>query len=171
MDDELLDLVDKNDVVIGTINRKDYKNLVEQDLGYIRSSELFIMNDEGKLWTPTRTTSKTIAPNGYDYSAAGHVGAGNDYLETIIRETKEEINLKVSEDDLIYVAKMRSDNERYFRSIYLLHSNDEPVFNPADFVTAEWLLPDEIIKEIDDGHLAKSTLRETIIQLKAYLQS
>ena len=169
--DEILDLVDENDSVIGTIKRSNYKNLVEQDLGYIRASELFIINDDGKLWIPVRTSTKTIAPNGYDYSAAGHVESGDDYTETIIRETKEEINLDVTEEELQFVAKMKSDDVRYFRSVYMLRSNITPSFNPDDFVSAEWLTPDETVNNIDTGHPAKSSLRDTVLVLKDYLSS
>ena len=169
MDDELLDLVDGHDTVIGTINRKDYVTLMQDRLGYIRASELFIVNDEGKIWTPIRTADKTIAPNGYDYSAAGHVESGGDYLETIIRETKEEINLDVSKQQIEFVAKLKSPSIRYIRSIYLLRSNDTPLFNTSDFISAEWLTPAELIQNIDAGHAAKSNLRNTILVLQNYL--
>jgi len=171
MDDEILDIVDENDSVIGTINRKDYRKLVDNNLGYIRAAELFIVNDKGEIWVPIRTASKTIAPNGYDYSAAGHVGSGEDYLETIIRETKEEINLDVSKEQLQFITKMKSDDVKYFRSIYFLRTNIFPVFNPSDFVSAEWLSPDELINNIDQGHPAKSSLRETVIALQQYMLS
>ncbi len=169
--DEILDLVDNNDNAIGTIKRSEYKNLLEQGLGYIRASELFIMNSDGKLWTPVRTAAKTIAPNGYDYSAAGHVESGDDYTETIIRETKEEINLDITAQELQLIAKMKSEDVKYFRSVYLLRSDDTPSFNPDDFVSAAWLTPDEIIESIGQGHPAKSSLRETVLKLKEYLQT
>lgn len=171
MDDEILDLVDGNDSVIGKINRKDYSKLLAENLGYIRASELFILNDGGKLWIPVRTAKKTIAPNGYDYSAAGHVEAGDSYIDTIIRETKEETNLVVTHDQLEFVAKMKSDDVKYFRSIYLARSNATPEFNTDDFVSAAWLTPAELISNIDNGHPAKSSLRETVITLSEYLRT
>lgn len=167
--DEILDLVDQNDNVIGKIERSNYKKLIEQKLGYIRASELFIISDEGKLWIPMRTSSKTIAPNGYDYSAAGHVESGDNYTDTIIRETKEEINLDITEAELQFITKMKSEGAKYFRSVYLHRSNVTPSFNPADFTSAEWLTPDEVIENIDNGHPAKSSLRETLVLLKDYL--
>jgi len=171
MDDELLDLVDGNDNVIGTINRKDYQRLVDNKLGYIRASELFIVNDEGRIWIPVRTATKTIAPNGYDCSAAGHVESKDDYLSTIIREAEEEIYLHLTPDDLEFVAKMKSDDVKYFRSIYVLRSNETPAFNTDDFVSAEWLTPDELIENIRNGHPAKINLAETATKLKTYLDT
>lgn len=170
MDDELLDLVDKDDTVIGTINRMDYDRLVSDDLGYIRAADLFILNSKGQIYAPIRTSNKTIAPNGYDYSAGGHVESGDDYLPTIIRESAEELNVTIRADDLELVAKTVSEKIRYIRCIYLLRSDETPQFNPKDFVRAEWLYPTELLRKIRAGHPAKSNLIETIEILQKYLE-
>jgi isopentenyldiphosphate isomerase len=169
MDDELLDLVNKNDEVIGTINRKDYKQMLADNIGYIRASDLFIMNSKGKLYIPIRTANKTIAPNGFDYSVGGHVGAGDDYMQTIIREAQEELNLDINEQQIELIGKDVSDDIKYIRSIYLLRSDDTPTLNPNDFVSGEWLTPDEIISKIDAGHPTKINLKDTLLLLKNYL--
>lgn len=169
MDDEVLDVVDEYDTVIGTMNRKDYKQFLSEGRGYIRSSELFIMNDEGKLWMPVRVASKTIAPNGYDFAAAGHVASGEGYTETILREVKEEINLDIASGDIEFFAKLKTNSIRYFRSLYLLRTNQTPTLNSAEYASAEWLTPDELIGSIDSGHTAKSVLRDSVAVLKAYI--
>jgi isopentenyldiphosphate isomerase len=169
MDNELLDLVDKDDKVIGTINRNDYARLMSEELGYIRAAELFIVNSKGQVYAPIRTANKTIAPNGYDYSADGHVEAGDDYLSTIIREAKEELTIEIHREELELVSKRILDKIRYIQCIYLLHSDDTPKFNPDDFVNAEWLYPEEILHKINEGHPAKSNLREAIRLLQEYL--
>lgn len=132
---------------------------------------MFIVNSSGQVYTPVRTADKTIAPNGLDYSVGGHVGSGDDYLTTIIREAAEELNLSISEDDLEFVAKTLSDEFRYIRHLYLMRSDKTPIYNPNDFVSADWLYPAEIIKKIDEGHPAKNNLRETVMMLQEYLKS
>jgi len=169
MDDELLDLVDGHDRVIGTINRKDYKQLLQNDDKFIRASNLFILNDDGKLWTPIRTAHKTIAPNGYDYGAGGHVASGDDYLETIIKEAGEEVNIEIKPEKIEFVAKTKSPTTRYFATLYLLRTNTTPIFNKSDFVSAEWLSPEELINAINQGHAAKSDLLNSVVMLQAYL--
>jgi 8-oxo-dGTP pyrophosphatase MutT (NUDIX family) len=169
MEDEILDKVDEFDNVIGTINRKDYKDFLASKSGYIRAAELFIMNDEGKLWIPVRTANKTIAPNAYDYAAGGHVESGDDYLETIIRETEEEINLSLKPEQIEFVAKLKSTSIRYFRTVYLHRTNQTPVFNPEDFVSAEWLTPEELTANIDNGHPTKLSIQSTVKVLRSYL--
>lgn len=171
MDDEILDVVNGHDEVIGTVNRKDYATFQKAKLGYIRASDMFIMNDKGKLWTPIRTADKTIAPNGYDYGVAGHVGTGESYMSTIIREAEEEVNLDLSPEDIEFVAKLKSNSARYMRCIYLYRTNEAPDYNKDDFVSAEWLTPSEVISNIDSGHTTKSNLRETILVLQQYLEN
>ncbi|HJP96857.1 MAG TPA: NUDIX domain-containing protein [Candidatus Saccharimonadales bacterium] len=169
MDNEILDVVDGHDRITGTVNRKDYKQFLQEARGFIRASELFIMNDAGKLWVPVRASNKTIAPNGYDYSAAGHVESGGNYLGAMIREAQEEIGLQLREDQLEFFAKLKTRSIRYICCVYLLRSNQAPVLNPHDFQSAEWLTPAELLERIDGGHPAKSNLREAVLALQAYL--
>lgn len=171
MDKEILDVVNGNDEVIGTMNREDYKQFMQENRGYIRASELFIMNAEGKIWVPVRTADKKIAPNGYDYSAAGHVVTGEDYLETAIREAKEEIDRDLYPDEIEFVAKLKSPAIKYIRTIYLVRTDETPVLVADEFQSAEWLTPDELIASIQNGHPAKSNLLDTVVTLKAYLAS
>jgi len=161
VDDELLDIVDKNDTVIGTVYRSKSSGLQE---GYLRASELFIVNDKGRLWVPTRQPHKKIAPNGLDYSAAGHVASGDGYEETLLRETVEELNLKIDKEKLKFLHKFspKPNLPPYFRAVYLYKSNAEPKYNKDDFSGFQWLTPEELKEKIVAGVPAKESLLETV---------
>ena len=165
MEDELLDLVNDNDVVIGTILRSEYDRLVRDKLGNIRAVEMVIQNDQGQLWIPKRTAHKRISPNGLDYSMGGHVCAGETYMQSALREIKEELNLDLQPQDLVIVKKFRPNELPYFRELYVYKSNLAPNYNPHDFVSAEWLTPTELIEKLDAGVPAKISMRETIAAL------
>ena len=167
MDDELLDLVDINDSVTGTILRSEYDRLVREKLGYIRAVEMVIQNDKGEIWIPTRTMHKRIAPGGLDYSMGGHVSAGESYEESALREIQEELNLTLSASDLIFIKKFSPSEMPYFRVLYVYKSNDAPIYNSDDFSSAEWLAPKAVIDLIDAGVPAKTSMRETILTLIA----
>ena len=169
MNEEILDIVDANEKVIGKIARKDTQRVITDKLGYIRVADLFLLNSEGRIWVPIRTADKTIAPNGYDFSVGGHVESGDDYIQTLIRETKEEINLDITEKDIEFITKSTNEERHFIQSIYLLRTDVTPKFNPNDFTSAEWLKPSELIKSIDSGHLAKSNLRSSVLVLQGYL--
>jgi isopentenyldiphosphate isomerase len=162
MHDELLDLVNDKDEVIGTISREEFYKRWDEKLGNLRAVEVCLRNSTGQLWIPTRTAHKRIAPNALDYSAAGHVSAGEDYLTSGLREVEEELNLKPSGEDFEYIATFAPDELPYFRKLYVYNYDREPDFNLDDFIHGEWLFPEEIINKIDNGTPAKVGMRKTI---------
>ncbi len=165
MEDELLDLVNNNDEVIGTIWRSEYDTLVADKRGNIRAVEMVIQNDEGKLWIPKRTAHKRVAPGGLDYSMGGHVSSGETYMQSALREIQEELNLNLSDKDLTFIQKFRPVVLPYFRVLYVYRSNIAPMYNPNDFVSAEWISPRDLIDKLDNGVPAKINMHETISTL------
>lgn len=159
-EDELLDLVDKEDHVIDSVMRSVTSN---PHKGYLRASELFIQNDKGQLWIPRRHPAKRIAPNGLDYSMGGHVGSGETYEEALVRETKEELNLDLDPKRLSLIKKFEPTKElRYFRKVYLYKSNESPDYNPNDFTEYYWLTPQQLAAKINGGEPAKLSLLGTV---------
>lgn len=161
-DDELLDLVDSRDRVIGTILRSRKHDLEPQQ--FLRAAELFIQNRHGQLWVPRRQKHKTIAPGGLDFSASGHVAAGESYLKALEREVKEELNLEINHEQLKLIHKFPPTGaERlFFRSVYLYTTDETPSYNPQDFSSYEWLRPEELLKLLRNGEPAKRSLLETV---------
>lgn len=161
-EEELLDLVDANDQVIGKILRKDTADSKHE--GYLRAAELLIVNDKGQLWIPRRQMHKRLAPGGLDYSAAGHVASGDDYAETLKREVQEELNLELDESKLEFLHKFspRPDLPPYFRTVYLYRSNEVPNFNHDDFSEYYWMTSQELLDKLESGEPAKQSLKETI---------
>lgn len=169
MKEEILDIVDPNESVIGKIARKDSHRVAIEKLGYIRVADLFPVNSEGKIWVPIRTADKVIAPNGYDFSVGGHVESGDSYMQTLIREVKEEINVDIDEKDVEFISNVTYEENGYKQNLYLLRTDVTPEFNPDDFTSAEWLTPSELIKSIDNGHKTKSNLKSSIVLLQKHL--
>ena len=159
---EILDIVNEQDEVIGTIDRRDYDRLVTEKLGYLRSVDMYIQNDKGELWVPRRTLDKTIAPGGLDFSMGGHVDSGETYEDALLREIHEELNLALTLDDLEFITLFRPGITPYFRKFFLYHSNDVPAYNPEDFTEYFWLTPAELAAKINDGEPAKANILETL---------
>jgi isopentenyldiphosphate isomerase len=101
--EEMLDLIDDNDNVIG----KEKRSIIQEKNILRRISEVFIFNSEGKLLVQKRSGNKKRSPNLFASSAAGHVTTGEDYLATAHRELKEEIGIDVP---LEFVARFRLKN-------------------------------------------------------------
>ncbi len=167
-EDELLDLVDADDSVIGTIARSQKASLKTR--GFLRASEMFVQNSSGQLWVPRRQKHKTIAPGGLDYSASGHIGAGESYAEGLAREVEEELNLKINPKCLRFIHKFppTGAEKMFFRSVYVYHSDNVPRFNPEDFSEYYWLTPQELLSKLEGGEPAKRSLQETVRYLIDY---
>lgn len=165
-EDELLDLVDQNDVKIGTILRSQTTNMSQ---GFLRAAEAFIQNRDGQIWIPRRQLHKRIAPGGLDYSMGEHVKTDESYMKGCLRGFKEELNLSLKESDLLFVHKFPPfEGLGYFRALYMYRFDKAPNYNPGDFSESMWLTPVELLKKLKDGEPAKRSLQETVEYLIAH---
>ena len=117
MADELVDVIDENDKVI----RTELKSVCHKKGILHRISAVFLFNSDGKIWLQTRAKGK-VGAGRLDFSASGHLGAGDSYDEGAYREMQEELGIKVK---LTLIAKNLHDNYhfedynvRHFTSIY-----------------------------------------------------
>jgi isopentenyldiphosphate isomerase len=157
--DEWLDLVDREDQVIGRVSRAE---AWEKRLP-VRGINAFLLNSRGELWIPRRTLHKWMFPGCLDMSVGGHVDSGEEYLTAFKRETREELNLDVdatSWRELGYFTP--ADGLNIFMRVYEIRSDTAPDFNPDDFTEAFWLTPGELLARIDAGEAAKGDLRELV---------
>ncbi|MFI5770705.1 NUDIX domain-containing protein [Streptomyces sp. NPDC051658] len=87
--DEILDIVDENDVVVGQAPRG------EATARGLRHRCVFIeaRDAEGRLFVHRRTPGKLVFPSRYDMFVGGVVGAGESYDEAALREAEEELGV------------------------------------------------------------------------------
>jgi isopentenyldiphosphate isomerase len=149
-DDELLDLVDIHDKVIGQTTRIAAYSL---GLSNFRVIDAFIKNNEGKLFIPRRHPDKKLFPLALDCSVGGHVTSGDTYEETLWKEAGEELNLELESMHYRKLGTMtpHEDGTCNFIAVYEIPSNETPVYNPDDFVEHFWLYPEELLQKITVG--------------------
>lgn len=172
-DAETLILVDSDDHPIGEILRGDTSQLTLDGGRYIRAVNAFIVRDDGKIWVPTRSTHKKIAPGGLDYSVGAHVGLGEDYREALIREFDEEAGLVVSAFDcteIAYSTPLSSTPPSiYFYKLFVVKTGKLPTL--SDEHTAGGFLDIETaIAKVENGAAAKDHYLNDLLALRNYLQ-
>jgi len=159
--DELLDLVDRKDRVIGQKSRFEF---YAKGLSNFRVINAFLINDQRMLWIPRRSAEKALFPLCLDASVGGHVKSGENYEDTLKRETKEELNLDI---DLLVWQKLGHlspyrDDMSAFMKVYEIRTNVTPIDNSDDFVESLWLNPKKLMGLIQNGEKAKDDLAKLI---------
>ncbi len=154
---ELLDLVDKDDHVIGQMPRPEVH---ARKLSNYRVVNAFIINDNGELWIPRRTKDKDRFPLCLDASAAGHVMAGETYQEAFARELMEEVCINIASKGYILMGALNPFKHQTgaFMEVYCIKSNDVPDYNHEDFIEYYWLTPHDLLKAIERGEAVKPDL-------------
>lgn len=125
MEHEIIDLLDENGQKKGVID----KAVAHKEGQWHRSVHVWVLNDKGEVLLQHRCKEKTFFANCWDCAFAGHIGAGEQSLESAIREGEEELGLKLNKDDFEFlftfkdhlVWKDKISNE--FVDVYLVRGN------------------------------------------------
>jgi isopentenyldiphosphate isomerase len=101
--DELLDIVDQNDEVIGQKYRAE---IYAEKSSNFRVVNAFLINSWKQVWIPRRSPHKKLFPLCLDASVGGHVISGESYDQAFRRELQEELNIEVSHVSYRLLSKL-----------------------------------------------------------------
>lgn len=100
-----------------------------------------VKREEEKTYILFQKRSEKVQNAGfYDASAGGHIDEGEDELTAALRETEEEIGLKLDSSELRFVCKYATDKKLI--TVYLSDrtgKNDELVLNKEEVDAVEWI--------------------------------
>ncbi len=111
---EIFDIVDENGIPTGeTIQRT-----VAHDKGIRhRTAHIWIVRNTDnvcEVLLQQRSYNKDSFPGRYDTSSAGHIRAGDEPLDSALRELGEELGIKAEPAALTYIGKFPIQYEREF---------------------------------------------------------
>lgn len=126
--DEVFDLVDEQDRVIGQVRRGDAHRNPEL---WHRSVQTLVLDSHGRVLLQLRSARKDLFPGYYCASASGHVIAGDTYEETAQRELEEELGVSAP---LTFLGKalVRSAFETEMTALYTAQSDGPFTFHPVE---------------------------------------
>jgi len=133
---ELLDVVDENGIPTGeTVTREEaHRRGIRH-----RTSHIWVIrihNGKAQVLLQKRSLNKDSYPGCYDISSAGHIPAGDGFLDSALRELKEELGVEANADELVYCGQRKIEFRETFHgqefwdnqvsNIYALWRDTEP---------------------------------------------
>ncbi len=139
MTEELFDIVDKDDNVIGQATYAEAR----ENNKIIRVVHNWIINDEGKVLFQFRSAHKVAHPRCFYASAGGRVDAGENYDIAVVRETKEELGIDVAPK---FIGKLLEEHPTDNKFIGLYFSTHNGPFTgwEVEADALEWMTFEEI---------------------------
>jgi isopentenyl-diphosphate delta-isomerase type 1 len=139
MTDEMIDVVDDNDQVIG----KKWKSVCHKTGLLHRTSTVFVFNSKGELLLQKRHPSKALYAGMWASSCAGHLLLGENYEECAIRELKEELDVTIDATKLAFIGKYKyetnnSCNDKEIYVIYLAHHDGPFNFEKSEMTEVKF---------------------------------
>ncbi len=120
--DELFDVVDEHDHVIG---QKPRAEVHARDLRH-RAVHVFAFTPQGDLVLQKRSHLKDTCPGLWDSSAAGHLDVGESYADCAIRELGEELGLARTASPPQRVARFAAGPETAWEFVELFTVTADP---------------------------------------------
>ena len=158
MAEEIFDIVDEKGVPTGeTISRSEAH---EKGVRH-RTAHIWVFRDnkgKAEVLLQKRALNKDSFPGRYDTSSAGHIQAGDEPLESAIRELSEELGIQAKPDDLQFAGtfpiqyekefhgKMFKDNEIAFVYVYGENVDISALsIQKEELDSVKWLPADQIL--------------------------
>jgi isopentenyl-diphosphate delta-isomerase type 1 len=101
---EWIDVLTESGDATGTIKPKQE---VHRDGDWHRAAHLWIATPARRVLLQRRADTKESWPGLWDISVAGHVNAGESARDAAVRETFEELGLRVEANDFTHLATLR----------------------------------------------------------------
>ena len=181
---ELLDIVDEHGVPTGqSIDREK-----AHELGIAhRTSHVWIIRiKHGKLQVllQRRSDEKDSFPGCYDISSAGHIPAGMSFVDSALRELKEELGFSAKPEQLIECGQRHFCCDEIFRGkefhdnqvtkVYALWLDQEPeefTLQKEEVSEILWLNFDECLKKVEQNLIPHCIYPEELNMVKTRISN
>ena len=143
MPEEIFDVVDADDRVVGQLPRSEVhaRGLLH------RAVSIFVFDERGRLLVQRRSACKDEFPLRFTSSASGHVSAGEDYDVAAVRELEEELGLRSPITRLQkFPAGPETANEHTV--LYRTVTDADPVLDPGEIESARFEELDDVARQV-----------------------
>ncbi len=147
MSEEIFDVVNERDEVIGQNTRREVHRLGLKH----RAVHVLVFNARGEIFLQKRSLKKDIAAGKWDSSASGHLDAGETYDACAVREVREEIGLHLPlPARRLFKIDACQETGWEFCWIYRCESEGPFTLHPDEVETGAWFTPDAVTKWVNE---------------------
>ena len=100
---ELIDILDANGAPTGRTKPKPH---VHRDGDWHRAVHVWIITPDDRVLVQRRALVKENNPGLWDVSCAGHISAGESVIDACVRESEEELGLRIEPHEFRHVASI-----------------------------------------------------------------
>lgn len=127
----------------------------------------WIMNSNKEILIQQRTKETKKLPNMWGASSAGGNSEDETIFETAIRETKEEIDINITKEDLIFIGNYKRIND--FVEVFLVNKDidiSKLVFDSKEVQDIKWIS----IEQFENMLKNKEAIRSGYDIFKMYIE-
>jgi isopentenyl-diphosphate delta-isomerase type 1 len=141
MSEEIFDVVNERDEVIGQASRSEVHR---RKLNH-RAVHVLVFNSRGELFLQKRSMIKDCFPGAWDSSASGHLDRGEDYDACAVREVREELGVELDRTPrrLFKVDACAETGQEFVWAYQCVHEGPFTL-HPDEIESGGWFAPDEI---------------------------
>lgn len=159
--DEVIELLDKNGKPTG---ESCLKSTAHENGLYHATVHVWFYNKKNQILIQKRSVKKSIFPNLWDVSVAGHIPYKETTEDAACRETLEEIGLEITPNQLEYIDNF---TERIKHNNSLIDYELHHIFKCKLTVNIEQLTPQN--EEVSDLKLIKKTELNELISSREFV--
>lgn len=140
-EDEILDVVDEQDRVVGQARRAD---VYAQGLRH-RCVFVLARDPAGRIFVHRRTAEKLIFPSRYDMFVGGVVDAGESYDAAALREAQEELGVpELPAPTPLFRFLYEGDGQSWWSAVYEIRTPAAVAPQPEEVAWHTFLTDDEL---------------------------
>ena len=119
-----------------------------------------IFNKNGDVLLQKRSKNKKLWPGLWDITAGGHVLAGEFGYQALIREIKEELDIDVTKNEIMYLVGSTSSNikgniiNNHFNECYIVNKDvdiSKIKLQEEEVSEIKWFTKEEILNRIENN--------------------
>lgn len=121
----------------------------------------FIFNNKGDILLQKRSKNKKLWPDLWDVTVGGHVLTKEFGSQALIRETKEELNIEITKNEIAYLVSSISNNikeniiDNHYNECYIITKNidiSQIKLQKEEVSDIRWFTKDEILNRINNNY-------------------